>query len=52
VRAGGEEKQRRMGLIGFGWIDMIANSTGAPLTSPVPDRPPFQTAPVGKARAE
>lgn len=29
-RAGGEEKQRRMGLIGFGWIDMIANSTGSP----------------------
>lgn len=30
VHAGGEEKQQRMGLIGFGWIDMIANSTGAP----------------------
>lgn len=47
VHAGGEEKQQRMGLIGFGWIDMIANSTGAPspLRSP---RPPFRTSLAGE----
>lgn len=32
-RGGREEKQRRMGLIGFGWIDMIANSTGSPFAT-------------------
>jgi hypothetical protein len=51
AHAGGEEKQQRMGLIGFGWIDMIANSTGAPPTSSIATATASNCA-RGRARAE